>query len=262
MVKRLLLFLLLATTCLGQQYTLRDQAFLGQVQPAPFIFTNITNGLIAYWKCNADYGTTNVVDYSGNGNNATLSGNSSSNQFWIPRVFMPSGYPYATGLTFNTTYDLMASPNSLTFDFMWTNFSIGFWACHNPLLGPTVDGLFCDTTRSSVLCYRYGANWTVWNGELVMTGPAHFGSNWVYHVITRDGSNWTWWTNAVVCTTGVSADQRHNNPLYSEFIFGRYTNPFDPDYYWHGFVEEIRVHSGYCLSSNEVQYLYHNYYDQ
>lgn len=253
----------LSLSCLGQAFTERDPAFMGNVDRTVIVTgpTNITTGLVSYWKCNDGSGLS-AADSSGNGLVLSLSGDN----LWDKT----NGSPNTTCITFGTSNSRGQSPNNASFNLYTNPFSISFWFQHTNAWSSGSE-VFAANADSSSYLIRYEPS--VQNhivlllngGDYVLKGPTSVdlgGANTGWNMLTVTHTN-----NIYSMYLNASQFCLSNNPInpasttVQKFLVGN-ESPGQYTRNLRGRMEEVRVYNGYCLTSNDVYYLYHTYYGQ
>lgn len=248
MLTRVFLLLLFGACAWGQGFTTTDQPFLAAAAAQFVQGTNLTNGLIGWWKFDECSGNTSTADSSGSGFTGTIG--TSGGMPWGSEnsIFYQSGCQVTIN---NNNYVNMGSHASLqTSPFTWsiwvypTNFVTGFIISGDAVsFAPTID-IVCDHGTNSIDMEDMQV--------FFARSTSAIGTNvWTWIVLTYDNPTVKIYANAVQIGSGSHA------PTWptSSVLVGRnaYGN------YYYGRVDDFRIYS-HALTTNEINYLYHQWY--
>lgn len=197
----------------------------------------ITDGLIAWYPLNG-----NVNDYSGNGNNGTLSGAT------IVNGISQSAYSFdGTNDYINT--NILPSTNNLC---------ITMWVKHNSISDkmflssgqiPNTDArlyLGCSTGKWDMGIYNQS-----WGGVNGGTIPVTL--NWTFICLNMNGATATMYVDGVI----------NNQRTYSNYILNQNiyiaTHGTNGTYYFNGLIQDVRIYNR-ALSAEEVMINYDSTY--
>lgn len=246
--------------------------YYGGLQPIPPAGgPNITNGLTLYLKMDEASGAT-LYDSSTNGINGSTT---------LPTFRTDHGRSHKYALNCGSG-GYAASRNNVfdTYQFLTNDlWSIGLWFCHtNATWGTEFLVLGNVSGRPEWKTALVGANANLiflpkpgssqyLDGGQVSGFPQN---KWVFLVVTKNANEHLisgehqhiWYKcmdGSITTTTNYWFDgyDAQTGPV-TQFVFG---STFG-GYKLNGYMEEFRLHCNYCLSSNEVRYLYHTYYNE
>lgn len=239
--------LLLAIVARGQGFTDADLAWKGNITHVPP--TNLTAGLIGWWKCDETNGTT-LNDSSGSGFNGSLLAGGSIN--WVGGKI---GGAVQLGGTGNWGFDVGAHHSLQTPPFtytawVWCTNTANYWC----IIGPSAinDPVFALYQPTSQI---YLGNYA---GALGISTGSITSGQWWWVAMSYDQTG----TAAIkFYTNSVSAGNANSSgtfPLSANFWIG---TQVVNTYTWNGMLDDIRVYNR-ILSTNEISYLYHQWYAQ
>lgn len=270
--------------CLGQSYTLQDQAFLGNLISGNQGIqgcSSFTSGLLRYWK--VDEGTnTWIKDYvTGNQYAASIVGNSYLWKDDAPFMFESIRLPHSIQVYNYDTYVNCGTGTNLTeFYIISGNYTLSAWAYRLSTVAvafrePIIEGASAYSTQlhfffgltkdnNGVAKFAFTDATLTENGGVnnICYGPtvASFVDSWNLWTATRNGTIWSLYKNgspvSSVVATGPNKDR--DNPC--KITIG---NTFRPDSLeprnFSGYIADVRIYNR-GLSSNDVWCLYHQYY--
>ena len=219
-------------------------------------------GLVGYWSFNE--GTSTIAhDYSGNGNNGTLSTTGSTLPQWVPGKFgtalnfdgssnfayVNSNLPTVLQLTNTGTVSAWVNPAS-TYDYHST-VMVGAGDVYGEQAGYGLN--FHSGTLQGEISHGYsggGDNNIGVAGTLVPLGV------WTLLTLTWDGSNVYLYINGVEQASTTQTIDVSTVPSYSTFGIGAETlNGSPAGLYFPGSIDDVRVYDR-ALSATEVEGLY------
>jgi hypothetical protein len=225
--------------------------------------TNLTTGLVAYYKLNEGAGII-AHDSMPGALHASLLG--ATVPVWI------SGNAYNGGPALKFTDDTSYVGTPVWPSFNLTDpaipaFSISVWICHTNAAWATWEGIVCCVNNNSFLL-RYDANGAD-HMRLFVNGPGSIllgppAAQWVMNTwylltVSRSGNNYTMWQNDVIVATGNSATGTDNIPALQQGAYIGKDNGA-AGRVWRGYIGEVRFYKGYALTDGDVKYLYNTYY--
>lgn len=222
-------------------------------------FPNITNNLIVYFKMDEGSGiplhndTTNGTDgwvagaqWAAKGHNHPYCLN-----------FAQGGFASTAQLN---SYDIITN----------NNHTFAMWLCHTGTATGFETMLYKNTSvpdfpNPQLQRYVSGGgvdvfSWKIPTGPWQPWGFQRFNNTWVFLVMTKQGGIHTWYMchdGIIESTTANYGDWDDQTPFAAnaQYMIGDWAAQ-----QWQGYIEEFRMHRNYCLSSNEVWYLYNKYY--
>ncbi|MDD3160006.1 MAG: LamG domain-containing protein, partial [Candidatus ainarchaeum sp.] len=206
----------------------------------------LRNGLVGYWPLDVNAG-----DYSGNGNNGTVSG-----------ATLIDGNVNGA-YSFNGSGNYIRLPDSDLFNFGTGDFSIAFWFKNTgttglfPAIVSSVGGWSSgavglrhnNTTYSNKLSFHF------YPADPLLNSVTTYTNNlWHHAVLTRNGTQFTLYMNGEsksTATSSTSFDLANGGGVYFGYGFDGSNS------YWKGAIDEV-IFWNRDLNSTEISWLYNS----
>lgn len=209
---------------------------------------SINDGLVGYWAMN-DATSTVATDFSGNGNNGTLTNMAAP-------ATATSGWgsgKLGGGLNFDGTDDYTAVPDSDSLD-LTGDFTISFWLkLRSGATHSLYDGILAKMPGAPgwAVLYATGNKLRLWinNAGLVQTSSALVNDKWHHITFTKSSTQTQVFVDGVLDATGATANPTANS---NELLIGRYVSS---TYSLNGSLDEVRIYNR-ALSPTEITSLY------
>ena len=220
-------------------------------------------GLVAYWKLDAGLGN-QIYDFSGNGNNGTLSTSGTS---WQTGVGLTTfGFENPASVVFDGTTGSGSIP-AATIPKNSAAQTVSFWMNPASVAGTedvvvfdnstTGDGIKIGIQGSKVTVWTYGGGTTLIQGSTTLTT-----GTWYHVVYTYDGANsqglyvtpFTAGVPGTITTTTATAANPTTTPSYAHLGTSATNNEL-----YSGALDEVRVYSTVLTAAQISQLLLGNY---
>lgn len=246
MVRPIFILLLSAFCCIAQNqnvsFSFADPAFMGAIQPVATSSgpTNLTDGLVGWWKFDEGTGTSTTADASGNSLDATLI----NSPAWVTgKIGLYSlELASASSQTIRLPASTILKPTNFTFC-TWVNVSAA---------GRVYVGYGADFSISLQGGSPYTLSANFYQGSTVYIEAVVPQNVWTHIACTYDGTNAKLWTNGVVCKsqdTGLTWEGGTGVTYIGSDGSGNYLS---------GSIDDFRVYDKVV----DLDYLYHQWYGQ
>lgn len=266
-MRLILAILLVAASVSAQPYTFGDYRVY-QKTPPPSGPTNLTAGLLAWWKMDEGTGTA-VGDSSGNGLNATFN-TQTPIPTWVAGKIgagaLAFGTPALCGFaTTTSSISLSNTSGVIGLSVTWWQYSVS--AFNNSI----TRSLFTQTKTNAPAWSFHGQ---IFNNNTVYLGWANatldkrltfaataamFPQNtWIHYAYVCDGSGSRFYTNSILAVSSATSPAGCITNMQEPIMVGTLNST---DLGFGGRMDDFRIYTN-ALSGNDISYLYHTWYGQ
>jgi hypothetical protein len=217
------------------------------------------NNLVAYWKLDAGAGN-QIYDFSGNGNNGTLSATGTSWQTTVPLTTYGFENPYS--LVLNGASGTGAIPAAASIPDTNAAQTVSFWMNPTSVSGTqdvvvfdntiTGDGIKIGMQSSKVTVWTYNAGTVLIQGSTTLTAGTWYHVSYTYDGAGNQGLTVTPVSSGAPGTTVSTTASATNPAITPSYAYFGTNSPSNGELY-NGALDEVRVYNVVLTSAQIAQ---------